>query len=557
MNSNQHEVITHQGGEFELNKAMRERMVAFANGEILINKNYQNDVDVINKLAFFECIILEDGSKFIKDEKKQINYVDAYRILECYDDNQKSVFFDNASMIQMEILDLIKLAFAKLATDIHIKLEAPATHIYFRILGELCLHEEWSYDDGNKFCTTLYESMTTTSGTSFNSRTQQDANINGSYLPDGLSGIRVATGPTQSGNYFMVLRLLPDGSNSTLDDLGYAKSQITAIRKCLAVNNGGLTLISGPTGSGKSRTLKAGAEEVIDNAQGRLNFLTIEDPVEYKIQKVRMVKEKKEEFIDGVSHIKEVERQVIYSASQIAISSTDDVAEKRKLYQKAVIAAMRQDPDFIMIGEIRDDITADAAITASNTGHPVLTTVHARNAQMIIDRLIKIGADRELLLSPDMINGMIAQQLIPILCPNCKQKLSEHLDLIDAELVQRLNEVFAEHGGVDGIYIRNNNSGEPSCGYYDKDSDLSCIAGYIKREVIAEIILPDVQYLQYMRERNLVDANNYWLNELDGYTMMCHGLAKVKRGLVDPHTLESKLKHMTKQENLDKALCDV
>ena len=220
---------------------------------------------------------------------------------------------------------------------------------------------------------------------------------------------------------------------------------------------------------------------------------------------------------------------------------------------------MRQDPDFIMIGEIRDDITANVAVTASNTGHPVLTTLHASNGHMIIDRLIEIGADRELLLSPGLINGMIAQQLIPILCPNCKQALIDNLDKVSIELIERLQAVFnAKNGvndGLEGIYIRN--LSHEDCGYRDELLSAKCFKGFITREVIAEVIIPDVQYLQYMREHNLVEAHNYWLDMLGGYTMMTHGLAKVKHGRVCPISLEAKLKPITIEKNLMEALLDV
>ena len=151
--SNSHEVLTRQGAKYELNKAMRERMVAFANGDVLINENYQNDIDVMCKLAFFKQVIRDDGSKFITNSREQIKYVDANIILSNYNDSQKSVFMDNASIIQKEIIDLITLAFSKNATDIHITLEAPSTFVQFRILGQLVLHNTLTYDDGNKLCT--------------------------------------------------------------------------------------------------------------------------------------------------------------------------------------------------------------------------------------------------------------------------------------------------------------------------------------------------------------------------------------------------------------------
>ena len=544
-------VLTSQNAKYELTQDLRSKMVLLGDGTLLIDENYRHDLHVLMKIAYFKNIIL-DGEHITNKDK--IKYVTPGDIRSYYADNSRLTILQDANYVQKRIIDLIAVAYAEKVTDIHIELRAPSTYIQFRKLGSLKIYQQLTYEDGNALCTTLYNSMTLSSGTSYNPRTQQDANMRTEFLPTGLAGIRIATGPTQGGNCFIVLRLLPIGQNMELSVLGYANSHMKALEYCNSAHGGGITFICGPTGSGKSTTLQLLAKRTLKKAKGQINFLTIEDPVEYPIVVEETVEQMVVDPETNKSELKKV--KVTYAARQVAIPSSDDAELKKIRYRETVVAAMRQDPDIIMIGEVRDSATAEAAITASNTGHPVISTVHARNAQMIIDRLITIGADRNLLLSPDMLTGLFAQHLVPELCPKCKLKLVDNLDKIENDLLERLQDVYDGHGDLEGIYIKND-SLDVKCTYYDAKYDRVCFNGYIGRFVIAEAILPDEQYLQYMRDNQMYQAYRYWIEHLKGYTMMTHGLAKVKHGLLDPSDLESKLKPMSPQENLDIAIADV
>lgn len=546
-------VLTAKGSVYELSQDLRAKLVLLGDGSIFINENYRNDRNVLSKVAYFSNIITSEGNFLV--HRDRIRYVTQEEVSSYYDDNSRVATMQDANQTQKRVMELISIAFVEKVTDIHIELRAPSTFIQFRKLGSLYIHQQLTFEDGVALCTALYNSMTLSSGTSYNPRTQQDANMRHDFLPVGLAGVRVATGPTQGGNCFMVLRLLPLGHNVEFSSLGYSKSQLDALEYCNSSHSGGITLVCGPTGSGKSTTLQLLAKQNLLKAKGEINFLTIEDPVEYPIV---VDDEVEQSVLDPVSNNYVTKKvKVTYAARQIAIASTDDPELKKRRYRETVVAAMRQDPDIIMIGEIRDAATADAAITASNTGHPVISTVHARNAQMIVDRLIMIGADRNLLLSPDMITGLFAQHLLPEICPKCRLRLKDNISKIHDTLKNRLEETFKDHGGLDGIYIRNTSNGAQGCGYYDAKSDKRCYNGNIGRTVVAEFILPDEQYLQYMRDNKMYDAYRYWIEILKGYTMMAHGLAKVKNGLVDPESLESKLKLVSLQDNLDVAIADV
>ncbi len=202
--------------------------------------------------------------------------------------------------------------------------------------------------------------------------------------------LRVSVLPTLYGEK-VVLRLLSDENASlSIDYLGLNPEQrevyVQAVKK-----PHGIVLISGPTGSGKTTTLYATLKELNKSTK---NILTIEDPVEYTLEGVNQVQLKEKIGLD---------------------------------YASALRTFLRQDPDIIMVGEIRDLATAKMAIRAALTGHLVLSTVHTNSAWGIISRLIEMGISPYILA--DTLNIAVAQRLIRLLCPVCKQK-ETNLDVL-------------------------------------------------------------------------------------------------------------------------------
>jgi type II secretory ATPase GspE/PulE/Tfp pilus assembly ATPase PilB-like protein len=522
-------VISGDGGIVELSSSMREKMVIFSDGSALINENSLNDADVIAKIAILSHMKSRDGDAVLLKDK--IQYVDPMEIHSFYLSSTVSKFTEGATQIQLDIVELIKNAVRRNATDIHIVVETAATYVSLRVIGDLVQYQTLTSEHGVLLCTTLYNTMTTTSGTNFNPRTQQDANIQESFLPSNLSGIRVASSPTQGGNFFMVLRLLPKGSKTNIAILGYAKHQLEKLEKFKSRHNGGITICAGPTGSGKSTLLQAITKSILLSRQGRINLITIEDPVEYPIVVEETINNKK----------------LVYSARQISIPSTQDRALRQEYFHNAIVASMRQDPDVIMIGEIRDKITTEAALTASITGHSIITTLHANNAIMIIDRLLNMEATKSILLAPKTLTGLISQHLVPVLCPKCKKAYNRNKDSLDNSFVKRLESALG--GKTEGVFLRGH-----GCNYVEPDTNLKCINGAITRTVIAEIIEPDKKFLMKAFQGNLFDLHDYWIDELKGITMMCHGLVKVYLGIVDPRDLEDTLEEITPQRNFEFAL---
>jgi type IV pilus assembly protein PilB len=193
--------------------------------------------------------------------------------------------------------------------------------------------------------------------------------------------LRVSTLPTVHGEK-CVIRILDNRSITVgLESLGFEADTLDQFKNLILQPNG-IILVTGPTGSGKSTTLYS-ALQILDS--DKMNISTVEDPVEYELQTINQV------------HVHE----------QIGMS-----------FASALRSLLRQDPDVIMVGEIRDPDTARIAVQASLTGHLVFSTLHTNDAPSSITRLINIGVD-PYLISASVI-GVLAQRLVRKICPECK-----------------------------------------------------------------------------------------------------------------------------------------
>jgi len=199
--------------------------------------------------------------------------------------------------------------------------------------------------------------------------------------------VRVSTLPSAHGER-AVLRLLDKGDSTrfTLESLGMSGDTLARFQKLMGQPHG-IVLVTGPTGSGKTTTLYAGLGQVDTSTT---NVLTVEDPIEYELAGI----------------------------GQTQVNAKIDLT-----FAKSLRAILRQDPDVIMIGEIRDYETAQIAIQASLTGHLVLATLHTNDAPSAVTRLTDMGVE-PFLLSSSLL-GVLAQRLVRKLCPECKTK-DEH-----------------------------------------------------------------------------------------------------------------------------------
>ncbi len=260
-------------------------------------------------------------------------------------------------------------------------------------------------------------------------RLPQDGAIK-SKIGDKMLDLRVSSLPTNCGEK-VVLRIL-DYSKSLqgLETLGFSEENLNKIFKMVAVPNG-IVLVTGATGSGKSTTVYS----ILQRLNTReVNIITVEDPVEMDIEGLNQVQAQQEIGLDFANVLRSI---------------------------------LRQDPDIIMIGEIRDTETAQIAVRASITGHKVLSTIHTNSALTTIERLIDMGVERYLIGTS--LSGIISQKLARKLCPNCKVER----DASDYEK-KLVHDVL--HQDIEKVYDAN------------PDGCDQCTRGYKNRVAIAEVL---------------------------------------------------------------------
>ena len=252
--------------------------------------------------------------------------------------------------------------------------------------------------------------------------------------------LRVSTMPTLLGEK-AVLRILDKANlHVRMEDLGFRSEALEVFLRMLRQPHG-LVLVTGPTGSGKTTTLYS-ALDLLRSPE--LNLVTVEDPVEYQLDMVNQV-------------------QVAESVGMT--------------FAKALRSMLRQDPDVIMVGEIRDEETARVAVQAALTGHMVLATLHTNDAPGAVARLVDMGMEPYLLSSA--LNGVVAQRLARTVCPHCATKYYPVENVLrDAGLLGQTRQAFRKGSGCQKCH----NSGyQGRCGIYEVMEITSELRGMVHR----------------------------------------------------------------------------
>ncbi|HET7730613.1 MAG TPA: ATPase, T2SS/T4P/T4SS family [Usitatibacter sp.] len=276
---------------------------------------------------------------------------------------------------------LWQYAFDQRASDIHLEPRRDVGVLRFRIDG--VLHEVYQVPFSVMVAMTSRIKILGRMDV-VEKRRPQDGRIK-TRMPDGEEiELRLSTLPTAHGEKLVMRIFDPEVLLRDFKDLGFSEDE-HAIWQHLIKQPGGILLVTGPTGSGKTTTLYTTLKQL---AQPEVNVCTIEDPIE---------------MIDPRVNQMQVQPEIELT------------------FAAGVRALMRQDPDIIMVGEIRDHETADMAIQAALTGHLVLSTLHTNDAPSSITRLLDLGAPAYLLNSS--LLGIMAQRLVRTLCPHCKEKV--------------------------------------------------------------------------------------------------------------------------------------
>jgi len=283
--------------------------------------------------------------------------------------------------------------------------------------------------------------------------------------------LRISTVPTQYGEK-TVVRILDNRSIMLgLEQLGFSEDMLTILHKQIDRPNG-IVLVTGPTGSGKTTTLYS-CLRCMDGA--KMNISTVEDPVEYHLG----------------------------FANQIQVHERIGMS-----FSAALRALLRQDPDVIMLGEIRDSETAHIAVQASMTGHLVLSTLHTNDAPSSVTRLINIGVEPYLISAA--VNAVLAQRLVRRICPECKEPFKSADD--------DMKEFLSTHGF------------DPDKIFKGRGCDKCRNTGYRGRVGIYELlVLDDVARDLVVRNPNVTELRRI-CKERGMVTLREDGLAKVATG---------------------------
>ena len=356
----------------------------------LINGDQANHYKILPKESTNDTITLFIDEGLNTDEAKeelelflgkQVNFVDCTnssieRALSIYYRKEQPNIESNLSLRVEEIDFLENLLFeakSLKSSDIHFEIYEESARIRFRIDGQLI--ERYKVEKDNYL--ELVNKVKIKSKLNITEkRLPQDGRITNE-----LFDIRVSILPTLFGEKIVMRLLGQDASNIDLNTLGMEQQEIECYLQAIKKPNG-IILISGPTGSGKTTTLYATLKLLNDSKR---NIVTVEDPIEYTLKGINQVQLKED------------------------IGLT---------FAFALKSFLRQDPDIIMLGEVRDSETAMMAIRASLTGHLVLSTIHTNSAIGTISRLIDMGIPQYLIA--ETLNLSVAQRLIRKLCEDCK-----------------------------------------------------------------------------------------------------------------------------------------
>ncbi|MGB9711589.1 MAG: GspE/PulE family protein [Dissulfurimicrobium hydrothermale] len=347
--------------------------------------------EIIFRLTGFPAVVHIGGRDELKKLVERFYYLLEHPVEEAIETIvTRARLNPNADIDIARLLDMLfSAAISVRATDVHITPSSISTRVMFRVDGMMTS----AYVFPAVFHNRLVTNIKVRAGMDIaEQRKPQDGRMSFEFLGD-VFDIRVSSLRTNFGEN-MVLRILPSRGGQTLGlaDLGFEPGQLAVVRQLFSYPCGMIFLV-GPTGSGKTTSLYAAlkVQDVISK-----NILTVEDPIEYEFMMIRQTQVNEKAGYDFAS---------------------------------AIRTFLRQDPDVMLIGEIRDEETAIFAVRAALTGHLVLSTLHANSAMGALARLGDLGITPFLLANS--LVGIISQRLVRRLCPYCKEAYVPPSDILN------------------------------------------------------------------------------------------------------------------------------
>lgn len=496
--SNKNRLLTASTGAFPLSKETQGLIAYFSGGEVIISRTHKYDGRV---LAFLD--LLKQHNHVVKTPfLSDLGLLSS--IYKTHDEKLGGGFkqrIDYDNQMQKDFVDIIARAAAQKVSDIHIEV-ADQTTVYFRIDGSMSPVLEYNSQWGESFIRAAFASADI-SNTSYAPNEYQTAQKDGRtplrgtkdlYLPTGVLAIRMQFNPVAFGSQYLVMRLLYDNPSEgikTEQEFGEYEQKLLARLRAAPT---GLVVVAGPTSSGKSTTLVRNMSLMLKERNYEINLITVEDPAEQKI----------------------------FGAHQLPVTNANNEEQREEKFTEALAAALRSDPDALMVGEIRTLSAAQLTVKGALSGHNVWTTLHANSAMAALTRLLDIGIEEFKLKDETMMRGLVSMRLFKQLCPHCREKLINHPS---HHAYDRVKEAFGDVG-LQQVYIKGN-----GCEHCKG-------TGTVGRIKAGEIILTDSEFLKLAMAGNTEKAIRYWLEELDGRTLKEAAESLMLQGIISVDELE-------------------
>ncbi len=490
-------LMTAAGGALALPPDAQGLIAYFSGGQIIISRTHRYDGRV---LAFLDLLHAQDRpmrEPFYADLGLVAAIYKIYR--EHMGDGSARGDYDN--QMQKDFVDIIAKAAAQKVSDIHIEV-ADQTTIYFRIDGSMQPVLEYNSQWGESFVRAAFASADI-SNSNYAQNEYQSAQKDGGtplrgtkdlYLPVGILGIRMQFNPIAFGSRYVVMRLLYDNPSEgikTAQEFGeYEQKLLMRLRSFPT----GLVVVAGPTSSGKSTTLVRNMSLMLKERHYEINLITVEDPAEQKI----------------------------FGAHQMPVVNASNEEMREEKFTEALAAALRSDPDTLMVGEIRTLSAAQLTVKGALSGHNVWTTLHANSAMAALTRLLDMGVEGFKLKEETMMRGLVSMRLFKKLCPYCRERLIDHPN---HPAYRRVKDAFGELG-LRQVYIRG--AGCEECRG----------TGTLGRIKAGEIIIPNSEFLQMALSGNTDGAARYWLENLGGRTLKESAMELMLSGIIGVDELE-------------------
>ncbi|ONF42607.1 secretion system protein E [Marinobacter lutaoensis] len=438
-------------------------------------------------------------------------------LLELYrapDDSKKSS--GPQTEYEKEFEHLIKEAYKAGASDLHFFREPDVCTVRLRVHGAMRTYAEWNGEKADKVLQVGFQ--TEGSGSKYagwDKKIRQRVRIKIKFNQHITLTCRYEHAPGDDGAFHACIRIQANDKREVrqlidLTECGLTQAQADALEAAVSEPSG-MVILSGPTGSGKSTTLAALVKYI--NRNNDVNVLTVESPIERELP-----------------------------AFQTSVS--DDEDGNRNEFASAIKSMLRRDPDVCMVGEIRDEMSAAAAASGVQTGHTLLTTVHAQSAIEIVERLtspaMKIPV--ETVSSPSFLNALVFQMLLPVLDDKSKIRLTpENIDqFMDQKQKARFLKLFPDYEHK-RICVAGSSEEHPE--------------GLAGMTLCAEVVIPDDTMREHFRAKDLTAALRYWRakgvaepndlqKRLNGFTAADHAISKVEAGMIDPRDLEAYFGHL-------------